>query len=243
MAKTMVTSASTPLADLFRLIPALLMKLPGRNRQKQFSIGENRGGRLLFHEFFELLDRIGIAQRLAGAQLLQPVAECLVFVKYSAAPAKPSAARRSSPRIVSATKSNGSRSKAWPKACSRVSAPASICAYSARRAWMIDSDAKSMGSKFHSTTIPWPASLLIGRRGRHGPADEAQSRYRRRPIRRCRLPIPGAGGCANTLWRPACCVSTGGFFVNNLNKWKLFGGLAVATIVAGLLINLWDIRR
>ena len=28
-----------------------------------------------------------------------------------------------------------------------------------------------------------------------------------------------------------------------MDKWKLFGGLAVATIVAGLLINLRDIRR
>jgi hypothetical protein len=28
-----------------------------------------------------------------------------------------------------------------------------------------------------------------------------------------------------------------------MNKWKLFGGLAAATIVAGLLINLRDIRR
>jgi hypothetical protein len=28
-----------------------------------------------------------------------------------------------------------------------------------------------------------------------------------------------------------------------MNKWKLFGGLAVATLVAGLLINLRDIRR
>jgi hypothetical protein len=28
-----------------------------------------------------------------------------------------------------------------------------------------------------------------------------------------------------------------------MNKWKLFGGLALATMVAGLLINLRDIRR
>jgi len=28
-----------------------------------------------------------------------------------------------------------------------------------------------------------------------------------------------------------------------MNRWKLFGGLALATFVAGLLINLQDIRR
>jgi hypothetical protein len=28
-----------------------------------------------------------------------------------------------------------------------------------------------------------------------------------------------------------------------MNTWKLFGGLAVATLVAGFLINLKDIRR